>query len=57
MEDTMTEKNKKVKNNADKMELKRPPIGDEGLEPCGKPQAQEAARLQDADDACDEGLH
>jgi hypothetical protein len=27
------------------------------LEPCGKPQAQEAFRLNAADDACDEGVH
>jgi hypothetical protein len=27
------------------------------LEPCGKPQAEEAARLKDSDEACDEGVH
>jgi len=27
------------------------------LDPCGKPQAEEAARLEDSDEACDEGVH
>jgi len=27
------------------------------LKPCGKPQAMEAERLSDADEACDEGVH
>jgi hypothetical protein len=26
------------------------------LKPCGKPQAQEAQRLNDKDEACDEGV-
>ena len=29
----------------------------ERLEPCGKPQAEEAARLWASDEACDEGVH
>jgi hypothetical protein len=51
----MNEELKKVQKKAEK--IPTDPKKGEGLKPCGKPQSEEAARLNDADDACDEGVH
>jgi len=36
---------------------KQEPVEEDSLEPCAKPQAQEASDFRAADDACDDGVH
>jgi hypothetical protein len=52
-----TEKAKdRAKNNTKTKSAKADPKV-EGLDPCAKPQAQEASSLRSADEACDDGVN
>ena len=58
----MNDQNGKVKSqgkktkNTKKAEAGIPPAKSKELEPCGKPQAQEALRFDEEDGACDDGV-
>ena len=54
----MKRENEIAKGKLAKDASKKPePKGSDPLDPCVKPQAQEASRLKAADEACDDGVH
>jgi hypothetical protein len=52
----INEKSKASGNTKTKKQERMPAEAKEGLEPCDKPQAQEALRPNVIDDACDDGV-
>jgi hypothetical protein len=52
----ISQKSKDRGASSSKGQAAKPGAKEEEIEPCDKPQAQEALRLRTSDDACDDGV-